>query len=117
MKIHILRMAMLALATGAGCSSSLPVAVVALPLLDSSVAGNVAGTLEFCVKNNYLSADAVAGVKDSLLEKVPGQAGFDKGREGLLTGSDGQVLDLKHATSDVRRKGCQQLLGAAGALI
>lgn len=117
MKVHLPGLLTLAVLAGSGCASSVPAAALVLPVLDSSVASNIAGTLEYCVKNNYLSADAVSGVKDRLLEKVPGQGGFDKGEGGLLTGSDGKTFDLKGATSDVRRKACQQVLGAAGSLI
>lgn len=117
MKIRVLGLVVLAVVAGGGCASRLPVAALVLPVLDSSVAGNVAGTLEFCVKNNYLSADAASQVKDKLLEKVPGRDGFDKGSEGLLTGSDGKLFNLKDATSDMRRKGCQQVLEAAGSLV
>lgn len=117
MKMRIPAAMTLAMLAAGGCASSIPAAALVLPALDSSVAGNVAGTLEFCARNNYLSADAVAGVKDRLLEKMPAQAGFDQGNEGLLKGSDGKILDLKGATSDVRRKGCKQVLHAAGALI
>lgn len=89
-----------------------------LPSLDSSVTGNVAGTLQYCVKNNYLSADAASGVKDKLLAKVPGQGDdYKKGEQGVLTGSDGKTLDIKSISSKLRRKACDQVLNSAKSLI
>ena len=35
--------------------------------LSSSSLGNVTGVLQYCIKNNYLNADAASNVKDSLL--------------------------------------------------
>src|SRR4051812_35474341 len=34
--------------------------------------GNIAGVLEFCIRNNYLSGNAASGVKDALMGKLPG---------------------------------------------
>jgi len=89
-----------------------------LPSLDSSVTGNVAGTLQHCVKNNYLSADAASGVKDKLMAKVPGQGDdYKKGEQGVLTGSDGKTMDIKSISSKLRRKACDQVLSSAKSLI
>jgi len=89
-----------------------------LPSLDSSVGGNVAGTLQYCVKNNYLSADAASGVKDKLMAKVPGQdEDYKKGEQGMLTGSDGKTLDISSISSKLRRKACDQVLSSAKSLI
>lgn len=89
-----------------------------LPSLDSSVTGNVAGTLQYCVKNNYLSADAASGVKDKLLAKVPGQGDdYKKGEQGVLAGSDGKTMDIKSISSKLRRKACDQVLNSAKSLI
>ena len=40
--------------------------------LTSGSLGNVAGLLEFCIKNNYLGGNKAASVKDSLMRKLPG---------------------------------------------
>lgn len=89
-----------------------------LPSLDSSVSDNVAGTLQYCVKNNYLSADAASGVKDKLMAKVPGQEeDYKKGEQGKLTGSDGKTLDISSISSKLRRKACDQVLSSAKSLI
>ncbi|MDI9239052.1 DUF2501 domain-containing protein [Lysobacter sp. LF1] len=93
-------------------------ALPGLPSLDSSVTGNVAGTLQYCLKNNYLSADAASGVKDKLLAKVPGQGDdYKKGEQGVLTGSDGKTLNMTTISSKLRRKACDQVLRSAKSLI
>jgi len=43
-----------------------------MPAITSGVGGNAAGVLQYCIKNNYLSADAAGGVKSKLLGKVTG---------------------------------------------
>jgi hypothetical protein len=67
--------------------------------LTSGSLGNVAGLLEFCIKNNYLGGNKAAAVKDSLLRKLPGgssssDSGYRSGTRGILDGSDGSKLDL-----------------------
>jgi len=67
--------------------------------LTSNSLGNVTGLLQYCIKNNYLSADSASGVKDSLLSKLPGGAsttdsGYTQGANGILTAGNGSQLDL-----------------------
>ena len=93
----------------------------ALPGMDSSVGGNAAGALQYCIKNNYLSANAASGIKDKLLSKVSGQQGQDegyqRGEQGLLSGSDGKSLDLKSVSDKVKRKACDYVLDNAKSMI
>lgn len=67
-----------------------------LPASGSSA--NVAGVLQFCVKNNYLSGNAAASVKDSLMSKLGGgqtkSPGYVEGAKGILSGSNGQKVSL-----------------------
>lgn len=69
--------------------------------LTSGSTGNVAGVLEFCIKNNYLSGNGASSVKDSLMSKLPGgssaapsDSGYTNGAKGILSSSDGKQLDL-----------------------
>ncbi|ANB76876.1 DUF2501 domain-containing protein [Paraburkholderia phytofirmans] len=69
--------------------------------LTSGSTGNVAGVLEFCIKNNYLSGNSASSVKDSLMSKLPGgsssassDSGYTDGAKGILSGSNGKQLDL-----------------------
>ncbi|WP_434109882.1 DUF2501 domain-containing protein [Paraburkholderia caffeinilytica] len=69
--------------------------------LTSGSTGNVAGVLEFCIKNNYVSGSGASSVKDSLMSKLPGgssaassDSGYSDGAKGILSSSSGQQLDL-----------------------
>lgn len=54
------------LGAGAGGAGALS----ALGLSPSATAGNAAGVISYCMKNNYLNADKAAQVKDQLLGKL-----------------------------------------------
>jgi hypothetical protein len=92
----------------------------ALPGMNSSVGGNAAGVLQYCIKNNYLAGGA-AGIKDKLLSKVSGQSGQDsgykQGEQGMLSGSDGKSLDLKSVSGKVKHKACDYVLQNAKSMI
>jgi len=89
-----------------------------LPTIGADVGGNVAGVLQYCIKNNYLKADAASTVKNKLLGTVTGQEEeIQQGEQGLLTGSDGKTLDFKSVPDKVRRKGCDYVLSNAKSLI
>jgi hypothetical protein len=68
--------------------------------LASGSAGNAAGIIEFCVKNNYLGGDAASSVKNALVGKMGGEdqakadPGYADGAKGILTGSDGTSTNL-----------------------
>ncbi|MYZ44707.1 DUF2501 domain-containing protein [Schauerella aestuarii] len=95
--------------------------------LTSGSMGNVAGVLEFCMKNNYLNANAAAGVKDKLLGKLSGatpeakksDTGYMAGLGGLLTGKDGQNVDLKGGglKQELTKKACDQVLKQGKSLM
>ena len=101
-----------ALAKGMGLS---------MPAIGTSTMGNAAGVLQYCIKNNYLSADAAGGIKDKLLSMVTGnktqQTGFANGSKGLLQGSDGKSLNLKSLGDKVKTKACDYVLQNAKSLI
>lgn len=97
--------------------------------------GNVAGIVEFCIKNNYLSGDAAGAVKDQLLGKLGGadesaedKAGYEDGAMGLLKTADGETVDLADAgaaggvdagslKSKVTEKACSVVLDQAKSLL
>ena len=66
--------------------------------LSSGSMGNVAGLLQYCVKNNYLGGDSGAsGLAGKLLGKTQGGAGntdYQSGLSGLLKGSNGKTTNL-----------------------
>jgi hypothetical protein len=67
--------------------------------LASGSAGNAAGVIEYCMKNNFLGGDA-SGVRDQLIGKLGGEEkakadpGYEEGVKGMLAGGDGKATDL-----------------------
>ncbi len=86
--------------------------------LTSGSISNVAGLLEFCIKNNYLSGNSAASVKNSLMGKLPGGAsssdsGYSSGAKGILSTSNGSQLDLSSVggmKKEVTRQVCDKVL-------
>ena len=65
--------------------------------LASGSAGNAAGIIEFCVKNNYLGGDAASSIKNALVGKLGGeeQAKADPGyTDARLTKNDQRNIEL-----------------------
>lgn len=87
---------------------------------------NIAGLLQYCVQNNYLSGGSASSVKDSLVSKVTGSHGgsssdsqFKAGSNGTLESGGGQSFSLggggikQQATKQV----CDLVLQHAKSLI
>jgi hypothetical protein len=84
--------------------------------MQSGSMGNVAGLLQYCVKNNYLGGDSGAsGIQNQLLGKMQGHSssaptsdpGYMSGAKGILQGSNGHSMDLSSAgggSSDMKSK-------------
>ncbi|GGA02068.1 DUF2501 domain-containing protein [Dyella caseinilytica] len=77
----------------------------------SGSTGNVAGILQYCVKNNYLGGDSGAsGIAGKLLGKTQGggsNSDYQNGASGILQGKDGQKTDLNSiggGNSDMKSK-------------
>jgi hypothetical protein len=98
-----------------------------LSSLTSGSTGNVAGIVEFCIKNNYLGGDAAGSVKDQLLGKLGGsdesetdRAGYADGAKGLLKTSDGKSVDLADMgglKGKMTEKVCSSVLDQAKSLL
>jgi hypothetical protein len=93
--------------------------IASAPMTSGSV-GNVAGLLQYCIKNNYLGGDDVTSIKDQLVGKLPGgtqtqDPGYGDGVKGLLRGSNGNVMDLGGGglKADLTRKACDTILAQA----
>ncbi|RUL77740.1 DUF2501 domain-containing protein [Dyella choica] len=79
--------------------------------MSSGSIGNVAGLLQYCVKNNYLGGDSGAsGLAGKLLGKTDGGSGnadYQSGLGGILKGSNGKSTDLSNVgggNSDLKSK-------------
>lgn len=86
--------------------------------------GNVAGILEFCIKNNYLGGDGATSVKDKLMGKLPGgspssDTGYKDGAKGLLNSSDGKQLNLSGGglKGEVTKQVCDTVLSQGKSLL
>lgn len=91
--------------------------------------GNAAGVIEFCVKNNYLSGENAAPIKDQLMGKLSGSESEDQpaqsnpdyinGVNGILTGSGGQSVDLSMAGLKAKavKKVCNKILDQAKSML
>jgi hypothetical protein len=111
------------------------------PLASGSM-GNVAGLLQYCIGNNYLSGGAASAIKDQLVGKLPGGSktqdpGYADGVKGLLHGNTGRVVDLNGGgaavsggsagsvgsggsagvTADLTKKACDTVLAQAKSFL
>lgn len=79
--------------------------------------GNAAGILQYCVQNNYLGGGNAVSVKDQLMSKLTASSGqpaesnpdYVSGTNGILSGSNGQTLDL--STAGLKAAAAKQLCG------
>lgn len=92
--------------------------------LTSGSTSNVAGVLQFCIKNNYLSGDGASSVKDSLMSKLPGGAstsdsGYTQGAKGILSSSDGKQVDLSGSglKQQITKQVCDKILAQGKSLM
>jgi hypothetical protein len=95
-----------------------------LSSLTSGSTGNVAGVLEFCVKNNYLGgASGATSIKDKLLGQLGGQpasdVGYADGTKGILSGSDGSQFDLSGdgLKKQITKQVCDKILSQGKSLL
>lgn len=79
--------------------------------MSSGSMGNVAGLLQYCVKNNYLGGSSGAsGIASKLLGKTEGGSSngdYQSGLSGILKGSNGHTTDLSNVgggNSDLKSK-------------
>jgi len=85
--------------------------------------GNVAGVLQFCIKNNYLDGNAASSVKDRVMGKLSGKPSSDKdyneGEKGILSSSDGKKLDLSGGglKAKMTKQVCDQILAQGKSLL
>lgn len=102
-----------------GLTSNLPISS-----LTSSSAGNAAGVLEFCVKNNYLNGDSVASVKSALMKKVPGASSgsdsdYTDGAKGILHSPGGKTLSLSGSSlkDKATKQVCEKILSQSKSML
>lgn len=107
-------------AAGAGGLAALGLGGLSSP----GTAGNAAGVITYCMKNNYLNADKAAQVKDQLLGKMglgqkeaPQDSGYQSGLGGMVQGANGQSFSLDKIKGNLKEKACDFVLNNAKSLI
>lgn len=91
--------------------------------LVSGSTGNVAGLLQYCIKNNFLKGQESSSIKDKLMGKLGGtpapDTGYAEGTQGVLKSSDGKQLDLSGSgiQAQASRQVCDQILKQAKSLL
>jgi hypothetical protein len=99
--------------------------------LNSSNFGNVAGVLQYCAQNNYLSGSGAAGVKDQVMAKLKKEnttktaqpiaqsPEYLNGVKGMLSSSDGRQVDLGKPgiKETVTKKVCDTVLSQAKSFL
>lgn len=100
--------------------------------LTSGSAGNAAGVIEYCVKNDYPGDDAAGGLKDTLLGKVGSddaseadKSDYADGTKGLVKTGGGTSVDLGNLgggqpgemKDKLTKKACANVLDHAKSLL
>jgi hypothetical protein len=95
-----------------------------LQSLTSGSMGNVAGVLQYCIKNNFLSGASASSVKDGLMSKLPGGAatsdsGYTDGAKGILNSGDGKQVDLSGSglKEQITKQVCDKILAQGKSLL
>jgi hypothetical protein len=96
---------------------------LSLQSLTSGSTGNVAGVLEFCIKNNFLGSSA-SSVKDGLMSKLPGgsstsDSGYTDGAKGILNSGSGKQVDLSGGglQQEMTKQICDKILAQGKSLL
>jgi hypothetical protein len=91
--------------------------------LSSGTTGNVAGLLEFCMKNNFLGGTDSSSVKDQLMGKLGGEpapdSGYAEGAQGVLKSGDGKQVDLSGGglKAKATKQVCDRVLAQAKSML
>jgi hypothetical protein len=85
--------------------------------------GNLAGVLQYCLKNRFLGGSEASSVSDKLMGKLGGSSaaasdkGYQNGAKGILTSTDGKQLDVSGAAkAELAKQVCNQVLAQAKSL-
>ncbi|MDR5748642.1 DUF2501 domain-containing protein [Caballeronia sp. LZ029] len=95
---------------------------MSLDSLSSGSTSNVAGVLEYCIKNNYLGGGA-SSVKDGLMSKLGGSAssdsGYTSGAKGILDSGNGKQVDLSGGglKEQLTKQVCDKILAQGKSLL
>jgi hypothetical protein len=111
---------------GSGSGSAAGGLLSSLGVPASGSAGNAAGVITYCLKNNYLNPNKAEQVKAQLLGKLgmgtqpqqaPKDPGYLQGLGGMITGSNGQTFSMDKLQGDLKEKACDFVLDNAKSLL
>jgi hypothetical protein len=90
-----------------------------LPAISSIGAGNAAGLLGYCVKNQYLSASGANSVISGLMKK-PGTAAspsYAAGRVGNILNGNQPPVSLDRLPKELKSQACSMVLKKGATLL
>lgn len=96
---------------------------LAVPSVNQASPSNIAGVLQYCVQNNYVSGGSASSVKDSLVNKVTGNgrapdSQFQQGSNGVLDTGNGSNFSLGGGIKEpVTKKVCDLAVSHAKSLL
>jgi len=94
-----------------------------IPSVSQASPSNIAGILQYCVQNNYVSGGSASSVKDLLVNKVTGpsrtpDSQFQQGSKGVLDTGNGSAFSLGGGIKEqVTKKVCDLALSHAKSLL
>jgi hypothetical protein len=97
---------------------------LAVPSVNQASPSNIAGVLQYCVQNNYVSGGSATSVKDALVGKVTGpshnapDSQFQQGSNGVLDTGNGNNVSLGGGIKEqLTKKVCDLALSHAKSLL
>lgn len=95
---------------------------LSVPSVSQASPGNLAGVLQYCIKNKMLGGADASSVSSSLLNRAGGQnqdSGYQSGRSGLLGTGNGQSFSLEGGgiKQQVTQKVCDLVLQRGKSLL
>ena len=95
---------------------SLPSMTSMLPNVSKMSAGNAAGVLQYCMKNNLVSSTSAGAVVDQLGKKqklIPASADFSAGQAGKIMTGPGKSTPLSGLQPHLKSQACNMVLKQA----
>lgn len=89
----------------------------------SASAGNAAGVLTYCAKNNLLNADKAQQLSQQLLGQLTGttaktqDTGYQNGLTGMIVAPSGQLFSLDQIKGNAKNKACEFVLDKAQSFL
>jgi len=106
--------------SSAAAQMSLPPMASALPNVSKMSAGNAAGVLQYCMKNNLVSSTSAGAVVDQLGKKqklTPSSADYSAGQAGKVLTGPGKSMSLSGLQPHLKSQACGMVLKQAKSFL